>query len=947
MRAVKYLLLLLLAFTISFTILAQGEKTISGEYRNQPFSSFAIALEQKTDYKFFFNPAQTDSLTITISFSNKTLTEVLDEVFRNSDYRYSIDANHYIYITLREPILTELPSNFFSGDNLSDSVNQKKENARFEEAEKIKVEKLTIIGTRGANNKSTATIAGYIRSVKTGEPVIGASVMIEKPLIGVATDGNGYYSITLPKGTQQLRIRSIGMKSIDRNVLLHSDGKMNIEMDEDVLPLKEVVVESEKDERVLGLQMGLEKIDIKTMKQIPVALGEVDILKAVLTLPGVQSVGEATVGFNVRGGATDQNLILFNDATIYNPSHLFGFFSAFNADLIKNVELYKSGIPAEYGGRISSVLDISTREGNKRKWSGSGGISPITGRFALEGPIIKDKSSFLIGGRSTYSDWLLKKIPSSNFQNSQASFYDLNLAITHEINSKNNLYISGYISNDRFKLQGDTTYSYGNQAASLKWRHIFSNKLLGTLTTTYSGYDYTISSSGNPANAFDLSYTIDQLNAKADFNYFLSSRHTIGFGTGVVHYKLAPGSLQPVGNESLVVPDVLQNEQALESSVYIGDNFEVTPQLSIYGGLRYSFFQNRGPRDLYIYQSGSPKDVSTIIDTVSFPSGKKISNSSGPEIRLSARYSVSRNTSVKVSYNRLRQYIQMLSNTTAIAPTDIWKLSDPYIKPLIGDQISIGYYHSMKKSLEVSVEAYYKIMHNFLDYKGGAELILNHHIETDVLNADGKAYGVEFLLKKTSGKINGWFSYTYSRSLLKTAGETTIETINRGEYYPSNYDKPHAVNFIGNYKFNRRFSMSLNMVYSTGRPITLPIAKYNLSGSGRLLYSDRNQYRIPDYFRTDFSLNIEGNHKIKKLAHSSWSLSVYNLTGRRNAYSVYFTSEDGVVKGYKLSIFGSAIPTITYNFKGNWPLKIISGTRSRAIASRKCPKENAVVIVYT
>jgi hypothetical protein len=914
MRAVKFFLLLFLSLIITFTALAQGEKIISGEYSNQPFSNFAVSLEQKTGYKFYFNPAQTDSLIITISFFNKTISDVLDEVFRNSDFRYSMDANHYIYVTLREPILTELPSNFFSGD-LSDSVNQKKENARFEEAEKVKVEKLTIIGTRGANNKSTATLAGYIRSVKTGEPVIGASVLIEKPLIGVATDGNGYYSITLPKGTQQLRIRSIGMKSIDRNVLLHSDGKMNIEMDEDVLPLKEVIVESEKDERVLGLQMGLEKIDIKTMKQIPVALGEVDILKAVLTLPGVQSVGEATVGFNVRGGATDQNLILFNDAPIYNPSHLFGFFSAFNADLIKNVELYKSGIPAEYGGRISSVLDISTREGNKRKWSGSGGISPITGRFALEGPIIKDKSSFLIGGRSTYSDWLLKKIPSSNFQNSKASFYDLNLAITHEINSKNNLYISGYISNDRFKLQGDTTYSYSNQAASLRWKHIFSSKLLGTLTTTYSGYDYNITSSTNPVNAFDLSYTIDQLNAKADFNYFLSSRHTIGFGTGIIHYKLAPGSLQPTGNESLVVPDVLQNEQALESSLYVGDNFEVTPQLSIYGGLRYSFFQNIGPRDLFVYQSGSPKDVSTIIDTVSFPSGKKVSNSSGPEIRLSARYSISRNTSVKVSYNRLRQYIQMLSNTTAIAPTDIWKLSDPYVKPLVGDQISVGYYHSMKKSLEFSVEAYYKIMHNFLDYKGGAELILNHHIETDVLNADGKAYGIELLVKKTSGKINGWFSYTYSRSLLKTAGETSVETINRGEYYPSNYDKPHAVNFIGNYKFNRRFSMSLNFVYSTGRPITLPVAKYTLEGSSRLLYSDRNQHRIPDYFRSDFSLNIEGNHKIKKLAHSSWSVSVYNLTGRRNAYSIYFTSENGTVKGYKLSIFGSAIPTITYNFK--------------------------------
>ncbi|HNV29852.1 MAG TPA: TonB-dependent receptor, partial [Cyclobacteriaceae bacterium] len=413
-----------------------------------------------------------------------------------------------------------------------------------------------------------------------------------------------------------------------------------------------------------------------------------------------------------------------------------------------------------------------------------------------------------------------------------------------------------------------------------------------------------------------LTYDIQQLQAKADFNYFLSSKHTLNFGLSTINYKLSPGTLSPTGTESLVIPDVLQNEQALESAAYIGDNFEVNSRLSLYGGLRYSFFRNYGPRDLYIYKDGSPKDVSTIIDTVSYSTGEKLSTSGGPEVRLSARFNLLRNTSLKISYNRMRQYVQMLSNTTAIAPTDIWKLSDPYIKPLIGDQLSVGYYHNSRtKSIEVSIEAYYKLMKNFLDYKGGAELILNHHIETDVLNSQGKAYGAEFMVKKASGKLNGWLSYTYSRSLIKTQGPSETETINRGEYYPSNYDKPHAVNFIGNYKFNRRFSTSVNIVYGTGRPITLPLAKYTLDGAERLLYSDRNQYRIPDYFRTDISLNIEGNHKIKKLAHSSWSLSVYNLTGRRNAYSVYFTSVDGIVQGYKLSIFGNPIPTITYNFK--------------------------------
>ncbi len=918
MKSGTLLLILLIIACLSISK-AQGQQTnlFTIELQNQPFTRLASEIEQKSDYKFFFNPASVDSLMVTVSAVNQSAEEILSEVFKNTEYRYALDANQYIYITIQDIILTELPSDFYDRTGISsDTLPRQTDDKRFEDAEKIKVEKLISIGVRGTSSKPTASVAGYIRNRKTGEPVIGASVLIENPLTGVATDPNGYYSITLTRGTHALQIRSMGMKNTERNILLHSDGKLNIELEEDVLPLKEVIVESERDERVLGLQMGLERIDIKTMKQIPVAMGEADILKAVLTLPGVQSVGEATVGFNVRGGATDQNLILFNDATIYNPSHLFGFFSSFNADLLKNVELYKSGVPAEYGGRISSVLDVTTREGNKRKWGGSGGISPITGRFALEGPIMKDKSSFLIGGRSTYSDWILKQSSYDRVKNSEAAFYDLNLNISHEINSKNNIYLSGYTSKDRFKLEGDTAYSYSNQALSAKWRHIFNNKFFGVLTGNYSGYDYTISSDKNPVNAFDLTYSIQQLQAKADFTYFLNSKHTLTFGASSINYQLSPGTLTPVGTESLVIPDVLQNEQAFESAAYLGDNFEVNSRLSLYGGLRYSFFRNYGPRDVLIYQEGSVLDVTTIIDTVTYSADQTVSTSGGPEVRLSARYSLLKNTSIKVSYNRMRQYVQMLSNTTAIAPTDIWKLSDPYIKPLLGDQFSVGYYkNSRTKSIEVSIEAYYKIMQNFLDYKGGAELILNHHIETDVLNSQGKAYGAEFMVKKTSGKLNGWLSYNYSRSLVKTKGDSEAETINSGVYYPSNYDKPHAVNFIGNYKFNRRFSLSANMVYSTGRHITLPLAKYTIDVAERLLYSDRNEYRIPDYFRTDLSLNIEGNHKIKKLAHSSWSFSVYNLTGRRNAYSVYFTSDDGVVRGYKLSIFGNPIPTITYNFK--------------------------------
>lgn len=892
----------------------QTEKSFNVDFSNIRFSDFVRELERQSNYQFYYQPAWVDTIKVNLKATSISLPQMLDKIFEDTELKFAITENQAVFITLREPLITQLPIDFFDSSTASDSTKKKIEYARYEESAKIKTDKLIVIGTKGSNSKPTATLAGYIKNINTGEPLIGATVMIEKPVVGAVTDPFGFYSITLPKGQHQLKIRSIGMKSTERNIILNADGKLNVELEEDVLPLKEVVVESEREVQVMNLQMGTQKLDLKTMKQIPLALGEVDVLKAVLTLPGVQSVGEGTVGFNVRGGATDQNLILFNEAIIYNPSHLFGFFSAFNPDVLKNVELFKSGVPAEYGGRISSVMDISTREGNKKKFSAAGGISPITGRLSLEGPIVKDKSSFLIGVRSTYSDWLLTKIPNTGLNNSEASFYDLNFNLNHEFSARDQIYVTGYYSKDRFKLQNDTLYAYSNQMGAIKWRHVFTNKFFGELSTNYSAYNYSISAQNNPVNAFNLSYDLNQANVKADFFYYLSQKHTLNFGIGSIIYSLSPGSLNPEGNESLVVPKILQTERATENSIYIGEQFEINPRLSLYGGLRYSFFRNNGPREIFIYEPGLSKETSTIIDTVQYAKGDNVANYSGPELRLSARYVLGRNSSIKFSYNRMRQYLQMLSNTTAIAPTDIWKLSDTYIKPLIGDQISLGFYQNFK-SFEFSTEVYYKWMKNFIDYKGGAELILNEHIETDLINASGKAYGAEFLIKKPSGKLNGWLSYTYSRSLIRTEGEFSSEIINRGEYYPSNYDKPHAVNLILNYKFNRRISISGNGTYSTGRPITLPLAKYEIDGSSRLFYSDRNQYRIPDYFRIDLGINLEGNHKIRKLAHSSWSFSVYNLTGRRNAYSVYFTSENGIVKGYKLSVFGTQIPTITYNFK--------------------------------
>ncbi len=766
------------------------------------------------------------------------------------------------------------------------------------------------------NANGKATIAGYVRDAKTGEAIVGAVVSADSLPAEIVTDGFGYYSIALSKGTHVLHINSLGMKEAKRNIVLHSDGKLNIELQNYVATLKDVIVLSEKRSNIKGLQMGLERLSINTIKHVPVAFGEADVLKVVLTLPGVTSAGEASEGFNVRGGSTDQNLILFGDATIYNPTHLFGFFSSFNPDVVKGVELYKSTIPEKYGGRLSSVLDVTTRDGNSKKFSGNAGIGPLTSKLTLEGPIIKDKTTFILSGRTTYSDWLLHSLHNVNYKNSEASFSDFNALITHNINTKNTLYLTGYASFDKFKLNSDTLYKYGNKNANIKWKHIFNNKLYDVITAGFDHYQYSVSTSQNPVNAYQLAFNINQATFRADFNYSPNNKNKIDFGLNSVYYVLHPGSFTPNDAKSLVVPNVLQQEQALESALYVGDQYSITPKLSLNAGLRYSVYNYLGAHDVYTYLPDLPKSANTILDTINYGKNKLIKTYGGPEYRLAARYAFTDNTSIKFSYNTLRQYIHLISNTTIISPTDVWKLSDPNIKPQLGNQISLGLYNNFKKNtIETSLEVYYKRIKDYLDYKSGAVLIMNPHIETDVLNSRGKAYGAEVQIKKTAGKLNGWISYTYSRTFLQTDDNNTGEKINGGAYYPASFDKPHNANGIANYQFSHRYSLSANVVYSTGRPITLPIAIYNLAGGERVYYSDRNQYRIPDYFRADLSFTMESNHKVKQLTHNSWSFGVYNLTARKNAYSVYFTEENGVIKGYKLSIFGTAIPFITYNIR--------------------------------
>ncbi|MBX3241663.1 MAG: carboxypeptidase-like regulatory domain-containing protein [Chitinophagaceae bacterium] len=920
MRHFKYLILLLV-FGYSQYAMAQDTPVITAGFDNVKASKFIEALDSLTDYKYYYDTTAFDSIRVSLVAERQPLEKVLLEAFVETGYHFTI-YNKTVFIVKGSPVAVALPENFFEDNALPDSSVPRYTTivSYLEDDTKTQVQtaenKLFDVGTKTRQvGQGVAKMAGYVRDITTGEPIPGAAVFVDKLKISVVSDRFGYYSITLPKGRHLVNVQSLGKRDTWRNVMLYDDGLLNIEMRDHILSLKTVVISAQKAANINSMQMGVEKVDIKTIKQIPVVFGEADVLRVVQTLPGVKTVGEASTGFNVRGGSADQNLILFNDATIYNPSHFFGFFSAFNPDVVSSLELYKSSIPAKYGGRLSSVLDIVSREGNKKKVTGSAGLGLLTSRVTLEGPLIKDKTSFIVGGRSTYANWLIKRLP-EQYRNSQASFYDANILISHNINAQNDLYVTGYISNDRFNLNSDTVYGYGNKNISLKWKHVFNNKMHSLLTAGHDYYAYKIYADKNPVNAYTMQFNINQSNARLHFNYFLNSRHTLDFGLASVYYQLQPGSLTPRGRDSFIVPDIVNREQALESAVYFTEKFNITPALSLQAGLRYSLYNYIGPNTVYSYIPGIPKTTGNITDTTTYRSGKFINNYHGPEYRLSLRYAVTADFSVKAGFNSLRQYIHMLSNTTAIAPTDIWKLSDPNIKPQTGNQASIGFYKNFKSNtIETSVETYYKRIRDYLDFKSGAVLVLNPHVETDVMNTIGKAYGVELMIKKLTGKLNGWVSYTWSRTFLKMADTNTGDLINDGNYYPANYDKPHDVTLVGNYRLSHRFSFSLNTTYSTGRPITIPIGRYYYEGSMRALYSDRNAYRIPDYFRLDASMNIEPNHNLKQKIHTSWTFGAYNMLGRKNPYSVYFVSENGVINGYKLSIFGAAILYVNLNIK--------------------------------
>ena len=745
--------------------------------------------------------------------------------------------------------------------------------------------KVYVIGSED-RKEGKARVAGIVNEAETGEPLPGVLVFDDVTGTYVRSDAQGRYSILLPRGDNTLHFSLDSKEELALRVIIESPGNLDVTMTEKVTLLKAAVVSATSMENHRTAEMGIETVSMKTISKIPSAFGEGDILKAVLTLPGVQTVGEASGGFNVRGGSADQNLILFNENTIYNPSHLFGIFSAFNPDVVDGVELFKSSIPARYGGRISSVMTVRTKEGDMQRFKGSAGIGLLTSRLHLEGPISKGRTSFILGGRVSYSDWMLKMLPEgSHYSGGKAGFMDVNAGIFHRFGNGNTLQLSSYYAQDRFSFSNDTTFRYRNLDVSAVLRHRGD----GESWQVSAGYDQF----GNRLGQYNWEYGAYELDTRIRQGFLKGNRtrtwenHSIGYGADILLYALDPGILSPASEKSGVHLSQLDREWALEPSLYVSDEYRISDTWSAEGGLRLTAFTFL--KGLRVY----PR----------------------PEIRLSGKYSPADNLSFKAGFNTLNQYIHLITNTSAISPMDTWKLSDADIAPTSGWQAATGaYWTELNTGIDFSLEAYWKRSSHTLDYKPGAVLSMNPRLAEDLVPVYGRSYGVEAMVKKSTGKLTGWISYTYSRALLREMTDRGAQTIAGGKWYNAPYDKPHVVKLACNYALTHRYSFSFNVDYSTGRPVTIPIGQYWYGGVYRMAYSGRNTHRIPDYFRLDVALNIDPGHYLKALTHSSLTLGVYNLTGRRNPYSVYFTTNaSGMIKGHMLSVFAAPIPYINLN----------------------------------
>jgi hypothetical protein len=758
----------------------------------------------------------------------------------------------------------------------------------------------------------TSTISGYIKDKKNGEALIGATCYFPAIKKGITSNGYGYYSITVPAEIHQISFSYIGYQTQNISLDLRESQIFDIFLVEDSKQLDDVtVVAARKNKNVESTEMSMEKLPVKLVKKLPSFMGEVDILKTITLLPGIQSGGEGSSGLYVRGGGPDENLMLLDEAPVYNASHLLGFFSVFNSDALKDIQVYKGGIPAEYGGKASSVIDIRMKDGNSKEFGGQAGIGNISSRLTLEGPIIKDKWNFMVSGRRTYADVVGKMIGIEELQDNQLYFYDLNLKTNVQFSHRDRLFISAYTGDDYFKLGESVYMRWGNLTGTARWNHVFNGKIFSNTSLIYSNYNYNLGVPGNSPDQFDWNSQVEDYNFKEDLTWFLNADNQLDFGLNIIKHHFEPGNIHT--NESSFFETMeLTNYNAISGAVYASNEQKIGPLLTLKYGLRLSVFQQVGVGTVREYLNPDAPKPDEVVSETTYAKGEKIGSPYiNLEPRISMKLTVGETSSLKASYNRMVQNLHLISNTNSPTPLDIWLPTSKYIKPLIANQVAAGYFRNFDNNkFETSLEVYYKDLQNVLDYKDGAELFLNENLETELLTGTGYAYGMEALIKKQEGQFTGWVGYTLARSMREVPG------INNGEAYPSTYDRTHDISVVLNYDINKLFSLSSSWVFSTGNPVTYPVAKYDVQGNTLFYYSERNSNRIPSYHRLDFSANYNFKKNENRKVKQSLNVSLYNVYARRNAYSVYFRQNEAnpsVIETTRLSIIGTIIPSITYN----------------------------------
>jgi hypothetical protein len=773
------------------------------------------------------------------------------------------------------------------------------------------------------------TLSGYINDAANGEALIGATVYIESIDGGGVTNVYGFYSLTLPAGTYEVKYRYVGFETISKTIELTENVRQDVELSETDTELEAVVVSSRReDDNISNIEMSTAELDIKSISKIPAFAGEVDIIKSIQLLPGVSTVGEGASGFNVRGGGVGQNLVLLDEAPVYQTSHLFGFFSVFNPDAVKDVKLYKGGIPAQYGGRLSSILDIRMKEGNSKKFEATGGVGTVFSRFAVEGPIVKDKASFIVAGRRSYADVLVR--PFTDFLDDGAAlyFYDLTAKANLNINEKNRIYVSSYFGRDVFRFDAQQGFDWGNQTATLRWNHLFSEKFFSNFTAFYSNYDYGFSFGDNELDNFNWDSRIITYNFKPEFSYFLNPRNELTFGGEALIYRFLPARVTATSDGETT--DIsLDERKALEISAYIANDQKISDKLSVQYGLRFSSFTYMGGGLAYTYGDILAGERKPVIGVEEYDEWEPIETFSNLEPRLALKYQLTQNSSVKASYNRMNQYIHLISNTVASTPIDVWQPSTNNIDPQQGDQIALGYFRNFKNnSIETSAEVYYKWLDNQVDYIDGADIFINEFLEGELLSGIGRAYGLELYVKKSTGRLNGWISYTLGKSEVKVDGiNFGSDTENRtGQWYPTRFDQRHNFKITGNYQWTDRMTLGAIFTYLSGTPTTFPTDRGSVQGyTFPILNNDRNNVRIPDYHRLDLSLTIDNIFfkPEKKRGSDYLVVSVYNAYARRNPFAINFSqSADRPAPGSpvetnatQIAILGFILPAVSYNFK--------------------------------